>query len=605
MIAPKQITVTIDGQKCTGTQGQTILDIATANKIYIPTLCYLKNRSPWGGCRMCIVEIQGSPKVVPSCATPAMDGAVYQATNDRLTQLRRLTLELLFSERNHICPFCAMNNGDCELQHQGYRHGMDSVRYPYLYPAMPTDTTGENFVLDHNRCILCTRCVRTCDEVEGVHTLDVAYRGEKNRIVVDLGGTFGASDTCTQCGACVASCPTGALYDKGQAFRGKLNTCRTVKTTCTECPVGCGLLVFTKENRIVNVFGDPDHPVNQGHLCERGRYETWAKPRQRILEPLLRKNGQLQPVSWDEARKFIADTTRGLSVAQKAMLVSPRVPNEMGPALHRLAGQFERVGTFVGRFEADLCAASVGEKPNLSALRDADAIIVLGAHPSQHSGVVSSLIRVAVRKRGAKLLVFFARRSDLDRYADIAANVVSLERAFWQRVGEVLQSATRPVLLYGSVAMTPVGVTVMERLIEILSAQPSGAALQVIGLPTSTNALSLTAAGIEPVQDVTNWLIETELKYLHVIASDEPDGGVRLVDRHDRALLEKIGCVVVQASYQSALTDMATLVLPAAASLEKAGTLTNLEGRQQALNPVVPARGQAKQDQAILEMVYA
>src|ERR1017187_3416960 len=139
MIAKKQITVTIDGQKCVGEQGQTILQIATANSIHIPTLCYLKDLSSWGGCRMCIVEVAGSPKVVPSCATPAADGATYAANNDRLRGLRRLTLELLFSERNHICPICPMNHGDCELQQQGYQHGMDNVRYPYLYPSLPMD----------------------------------------------------------------------------------------------------------------------------------------------------------------------------------------------------------------------------------------------------------------------------------------------------------------------------------------------------------------------------------------------------------------------------------------------------------------------------------
>jgi NADH dehydrogenase/NADH:ubiquinone oxidoreductase subunit G len=112
MIAPKQITVTIDGQKCVGDEGQTVLQIATANRIYIPTLCYLKHLSSWGGCRMCIVEIAGSPKVVPSCATPAVNDTTYSANNDRLRQLRRLTLELLFSERNHICPFCPTNHGD-------------------------------------------------------------------------------------------------------------------------------------------------------------------------------------------------------------------------------------------------------------------------------------------------------------------------------------------------------------------------------------------------------------------------------------------------------------------------------------------------------------
>ncbi|HEX7576899.1 MAG TPA: 2Fe-2S iron-sulfur cluster-binding protein, partial [Verrucomicrobiae bacterium] len=247
MIAPKKITLTVDGRKCEGQEGQTILQIAQANGINIPTLCYLKHLSPWGGCRMCIVEIVGSPKVVPACSTPAMDGKQIVTDSASLQKLRRSTLELLFSERNHICPFCVMNKGDCELQLQGYRHGIDAISLPYLYPAWPVDVSGKYLALDHNRCILCTRCVRTCEEMEGTHTLDISNRGANNRVVVDLGATFGTSDSCTSCGACVAACPTGALFDKAAAFRGKLGTCQTIRTTCIECPVGCGLLVYAKE----------------------------------------------------------------------------------------------------------------------------------------------------------------------------------------------------------------------------------------------------------------------------------------------------------------------------------------------------------------------
>jgi formate dehydrogenase major subunit len=603
MIAPKEIRLTIDGKKCTGTAGQTILEIATANQVYIPTLCYLKNLSAWGGCRMCIVEIVGSPKIAPACATPAVDGATVIVNSDRLYQLRRATLELLFSERNHICPFCAMNKGDCELQQMGYRLEMESIRFPYLYPALETDSSGKFFALDHNRCILCTRCVRTCDEVEGVHTLDVCARGEHNRIVADLASTLGDSETCTLCGACVAACPTGALYDKMAAFRGKLNTCQTVKTTCTECPVGCGLLVFTKEDRVVNVFGDPDSPVNRGHLCVRGRYETWAEPRRRILEPRIRKGGVLHAATWDEARAFVAGKLKALEAKDKAVLVSPRLGNETAAMLKKIAG---KVGMFVAPNEGVLCEALQDTNANLQSIRDADAIIVLGAQPSRDNGVVAAMIRVAARKRGAKLLIFHSRKSDLDKYADVAANVVSLERAFWRRVAQVLEGVHRPVLMYGPGAMTAIGVTVLERLTDILAAQSGGQQMELIPLPVSTNATALSAAGIEPVEDVAPWLDAQNLKFLHIVASDEPDGGARLMEeRHVRRLLEEIDCVVVQASYRSALTDLATVVLPVATALEKSGTFTNLEGRSQSLKAVLPVRGEAREDQKILESLFS
>ena len=602
MIAKKQITVTIDGQKCVGEQGQTILQIATANNIYIPTLCYLKDLSSWGGCRMCIVEIAGSPKVVPSCATPAADGATYSANNDRLRGLRRLTLELLFSERNHICPICPMNDGDCELQQQGYRHGLDSVRYPYLYPALPMDMSGKYFALDHNRCILCTRCIRVCDEIEGVHTLDVAFRGEKNRVIVDLNATFGASDTCTSCGACVAACPTGALFDKAAAFRGKLNTCQTVRTTCTECPVGCGLLVSTEQNRIVEVFGDHDSPVNRGHLCVRGRYETWAVPRERIVQPMIRTIHTLKPVSWQQALREIARIRGKLDAPQTALLVSPRITNEAAKVVTRIAARFGKVGMFVAHDEAALCGAGVTASGKIDTLTDADAIIVLGAQVSRSHGVLAAKIRTAVRRHGAKLLVLHARKSDLDPYADICANVVSLEHVFWDRVARVLKNAKRPALVYGAAAMSPIGVTVMERLIKILEGNPSGKAPIMIPLPASTNSLELARMGIEPVEEIAPWLDAQPLQYLHIVASDEPDGGARLLDETPaRELLKQIGCVVVQASYRSELTETASIVLPAAMWSEKSGTVTNIEGRKLPLQPVLPPHGEAREDAKILE----
>ncbi len=607
MIAPKEITLTIDGKLCQGTQGQTILQVAGVNGIEIPTLCYLKHLSPWGGCRMCIVEIQGSPKVVPSCATPATDGSTIITNSQRLQGLRRLTLELLFSERNHFCPICPMNKGDCDLQQQGYQFGIDSVRYPYLYPALPVDVSGGYFGLDHNRCILCTRCVRTCDEVEGVHTLDIGYRGVNNQIVVDLNVTFGASATCTSCGACVAACPTGALFDKAAAFHGALSQCKQVRTTCTECPVGCGLVVYTKDDRVVDVFGDVESPVNRGHLCRRGRYETWAEPRKRILQPMVRRDGKLAATSWDDAVRTVRASMSGSNDRQNAMLVSPRAMNETIHTLAEIGVHFDRIGMFVADKEAALCTTPEFSTDGIRRLQDADAIIVVGADPSRSHGVIASKIRTAVRKRAAKLVVLHSRRSDLDAYADIVATVVSLERKFWSHVSETLAGAKRPVLIYGPAAMTSIGVTVLDRLIKALKSNDNGGEmLATVQLPTSTNALALATAGIEAVEDISTWLGVQPLNFLHVVASDDPEGGARLLkEPHVRTLLEQIDCVVVQAAYESVLTEIATVVLPAAIWCEKNGTVTNLEGRELPVRAALPPHGEAREDKTILETVFA
>ena len=603
MIAPKEITVTIDGKKCVGTQGQTILEIASANGITIPTLCFMKKLSPWGGCRMCIVEIAGSPKAVPSCATPAADGSTVVTNNDRLQHLRKLTLELLFSERNHVCPICPMNKGDCDLQQQGYKFGIDAIRYPYLYPTFPVDLSGKFLGIDHNRCILCTRCVRTCDEVEGVHTLDIGNRGVKNQIIVDLNTTFGNSTTCTNCGACVSACPTGALFDKNAAFHGPLTKCRQVRTTCTECAVGCGLVVYTKENRVVDVFGDNDSPVNHGHLCARGRYETWAVKRDRITQPLVRKNGKLTPVSWDEALKTIRSDTGKLLPKNKGLLVSGKLTNEAAGTLASLKARVGQIGMYVADHEASFCDEPVFTADAFQRLNDADAIIVLGAEPSRLHGVVAARIRTAVRKRGAKLVILHARTSDLDAYADIVAHVVSVERAFWKQVGDTLQNAKRPVLLYGPNAMTPLGVTAMEKLIKLFE---DGNGPAVVGLPTTTNALALARAGVDAVDNVSQWLTTGALRAVHIVAADESDGGAKILrDREVVGLLKGFNYVVVQAAYNSRLTELAHVVLPSFVWSEKSGTVTNFEGRELTLSPVLTPHGEARDDKTILESVFA
>jgi formate dehydrogenase major subunit len=588
MTAPKKITVTIDGNVCEGVPGQTILDIATANQIFIPTLCYLKHLSPWGGCRMCIVEISGVNRPMPSCTTPATDGSTVTTKNNRLDGLRKATLELLFSERNHICPICPMNKGDCELQNQAYRSGLDHIELPYLYPALPMDVSGKFFGLDHNRCILCTRCVRACEDMEGVHTLDVAYRGQKNMVIVDLNATFGTSTTCTSCGACVASCPTGALFDKAQAFRGKLNSCDTVKTTCTECPVGCGLLVFTKENRIVEVFGDMQSPVSHGHLCKKGRYETWAEPRERLTQPLIKG----QPASWEDALKFVRDAYAKTPLWETGLLVTPRVTTDSARALVKLTDRFDRMAVRVEPNEAALCVQPERAEGSLKQMEQADAFILLGVDLPRRQGVLAAKVRTTVRRRGAKLLIFGCPPSDLDHYAEVTGAAVSLERTFWEKVTNLLRTVRHPVLLYGPGAMSPIGTTVLEKLIKAFELNHVGQPPVLVPVPTSPNSFGAVAAGLEPVENVVDWIESKSFSFLHLLAGDEPDGGAKwLRERQLKALLQQIDCVVVQATYRSRLTDLATVALPALAWSEKTGTVTNFEGSELPVRPVLPARG--------------
>jgi bidirectional [NiFe] hydrogenase diaphorase subunit len=207
-------TLIIDGQEVSARSGQTILEVARENDINIPTLCHLEGLGAVGACRLCLVETKSSNKLLPACVAHIHEGMEVMTDTERLRKHRRVILELLFAERNHICSVC-VSNGHCELQALAQSQGLTHITLPYRNPALAVDASHERFTVDHNRCILCTRCVRVCAEIEGAHIWDVMGRGIDSIIITDLHQEWGSS-ACTRCGKCVQCCPTGALFDKSK-----------------------------------------------------------------------------------------------------------------------------------------------------------------------------------------------------------------------------------------------------------------------------------------------------------------------------------------------------------------------------------------------------
>jgi bidirectional [NiFe] hydrogenase diaphorase subunit len=214
-LTTKNINLKIDGHEIVGQEGKTILQTATENGIEIPHLCFLDGLTNTGACRLCLVELKGSAKLFASCSTPISDGMEVTTNSQTLKNYRKNTLQLLLSERTHICSVCVANKS-CELQELANKTGVDHVGFEREWTTEKIDSTHPFLVIDRNRCILCTRCIRVCQEIEGVHTLDLKLRGKDSQVIVDLDDSWAKSTSCTSCRKCAKVCPVGAIYIEGE-----------------------------------------------------------------------------------------------------------------------------------------------------------------------------------------------------------------------------------------------------------------------------------------------------------------------------------------------------------------------------------------------------
>ncbi len=345
------ITLTINGREISVSEGTTVFEAAKELEIEMPTLCYEPRLKPYGGCRLCIVEIEGIPKPVTACTTPATENMVVNTNSDYLYRLRRTIVELLLSDHPNDCMICT-RAGDCTLQELAYFYKLRENRFKG--ETRKHDRIDENpFVKrEMDKCILCGLCVRVCDEVQGVNAIDFVNRGFNSNI----SPPYEKDLDCEFCGQCVAICPTGALTGKVWAGEGRQKNVKHTETVCGYCGCGCNVTLHTVRDRVVRISSKRDSH-NQGWLCAKGRFGyEFINKNDRLKTPLIRrkKGGELEPATWEEAFDLIV--SRFNSIKKKygpdalAGLASARCTNEENYAFQKF---FRAV---IGTNNIDHCA---------------------------------------------------------------------------------------------------------------------------------------------------------------------------------------------------------------------------------------------------------
>lgn len=302
----KKISLTIDRRKIEVEEGTTILEAAKTAGIDIPNLCQYRELPGFGACRLCLVEVKDVREPVAACAYLVAPRMIVKTNTPLVIQARKIVLELLLSDHPLNCLTCEMC-GECKLQDYAYDYGISESRFNGEKHDYQVDTSNPFFVRDYNKCIVCGRCVRACNEIEFDFAIDFKGRGFNTKIAAPFDEALQERPDCTFCGQCVESCPTSALLEKQRIGEGRTWDFKKVRTTCPYCGCGCTVELYVKDNKIVNVTSYEKGASNQGNLCVKGRFGIdFVNQPNRLATPLIKKSGKFVEASWDEALDLVA-----------------------------------------------------------------------------------------------------------------------------------------------------------------------------------------------------------------------------------------------------------------------------------------------------------
>ncbi|PLY00434.1 MAG: NADH dehydrogenase (quinone) subunit G [Desulfuromonas sp.] len=662
------VTLTIDGKELTVSKNSTIYEAAKEGGINIPVLCYAKKLFPYGACRVCLVEVeQMKGRLIPSCTTPVTEGMVVTTMSDEIRKVRKTVLEFLLV--NHVvdCPVCD-KGGECDLQDLTYEYEVVKNRFEGEKFDLPKDEINPLIERNMNRCVLCGKCVRVCDEVVGYGSYSFINRGFETKIAT----AYDRGLNCEFCGQCVSMCPVGAILPRPFKFKARPWQLKQVDSVCGYCGNGCTVSLGVKNNKVETIRFNDQTGVNDGNLCIRGRFGySYVNSDERLTKPLVRKDGQLVEAEWDEALAAVkqgfekARSERGIGVISGA-----RLTNEELFLLKNLSADVLKTahldhsggecykGVTEGLLETIGVRASTGTFPQIE---ESDTIFAIRSDFYETHPVVGMVVNQAIRRNESELIVLSDKLGKLNKLSHaetllaapgLEINVINamcqtlLDEGLASTDGvdgvDALKSALADYTPEKVAEATGVAADAIRAAARKLAAAKKSAILLAYGLPYTAGSreLGIAAAnlallsgnvgsegsglylcgekansqgaidlGVLPGKDglgAQSMLAKAGSGELSALYIVGEDMLTTYPDRAKvEAALDKAGFVVAQDLFLSATAAKADVVLPAASFAEKDGTFTNAERRLQRVRPGITSPGQAQTDLEIFQKISA